>query len=201
MQNLQLTELICTRISHDLIGNIGAVSNAVELFEDDPESIEEIKPILYLSSKILSARLKFFRLAFGLSNTSLNSIEEIKTITDNYIKTIGNPNNPIMLNFDIKTPALYKIIMLSTMCLADTFIKGGNIDVIETGNEITFKAKSEHILSANKLQALQNFIKTKTTNENPAQLAPMAYLQNMLFKTDVNISLNFNEFEAVLQIG
>ena len=106
-----------------------------------------------------------------------------------------------MLNLDIKTPALYKIIMLSTMCLADTFIKGGNINVAETGNEITFKVTSEHSLSVNKLQALQNFIKTKTTNDNPAQLAPMAYLQNMLLKTDVNISLNFNEFEAVLQIG
>lgn len=29
-----LSEIICTRISHDLIGNIGAVSNAVELLED-----------------------------------------------------------------------------------------------------------------------------------------------------------------------
>ena len=27
----QTTELICTRISHDIIGNVGAVANAVEL--------------------------------------------------------------------------------------------------------------------------------------------------------------------------
>lgn len=27
----KLSELICTRISHDLIGNIGAVANAAEL--------------------------------------------------------------------------------------------------------------------------------------------------------------------------
>lgn len=30
----EISELVCTRISHDLIGNIGAVSNAVELLEE-----------------------------------------------------------------------------------------------------------------------------------------------------------------------
>ena len=29
-----LAELVCTRLSHDIIGNIGAVSNAVELLEE-----------------------------------------------------------------------------------------------------------------------------------------------------------------------
>ena len=29
-------ELVCTRFSHDLIGNIGAVDNAVEILDDVP---------------------------------------------------------------------------------------------------------------------------------------------------------------------
>ena len=57
MNNL-VSELICTRISHDLIGNIGAVSNAVELLEEgDMDFLDDIKSILKTSSGVLSARL------------------------------------------------------------------------------------------------------------------------------------------------
>ena len=51
----QLSELICTRISHDLIGNIGAVGNAVELLEDgDMDFLDDIKSILQISSVLPS---------------------------------------------------------------------------------------------------------------------------------------------------
>ena len=40
----KLSQIICTRISHDLIGNIGAVSNAVELLEEgDMDFMDDIK--------------------------------------------------------------------------------------------------------------------------------------------------------------
>ena len=63
---INISELICTRISHDLIGNIGAFANAVELLEDeDDDFIDEIKNTLKTSSEVLTARLKFFRMAFA----------------------------------------------------------------------------------------------------------------------------------------
>ena len=37
MNNLFISEVIATRLSHDLIGNIGAVSNAVELLNEGDE--------------------------------------------------------------------------------------------------------------------------------------------------------------------
>ena len=67
-----ICELVCTRISHDLIGNIGAVSNAVELLEEgDMDFLDDIKSILKTSSTVLSARQKFFRMAFGFDNDNL----------------------------------------------------------------------------------------------------------------------------------
>lgn len=57
----EISELVCTRISHDLIGNIGAVSNAVELLEEgDMDFMDDIRSILKVSSGVLTARLKFF---------------------------------------------------------------------------------------------------------------------------------------------
>ena len=75
---INISELICTRISHDLIGNIGAFANAVELLEDeDHDFIDEIKNTLKTSSEVLTARLKFFRMAFGLTNANLENIERL----------------------------------------------------------------------------------------------------------------------------
>ena len=47
---VNITELVCTRVSHDLIGNIGALGNAVELLEDgDNDFLPEIKSMLKIS--------------------------------------------------------------------------------------------------------------------------------------------------------
>ncbi|MBO7556555.1 MAG: hypothetical protein J6T72_04090, partial [Alphaproteobacteria bacterium] len=73
MENkFNISELVCTRISHDLIGNIGAFSNAMELLEDDDNDItfiNESHQMLKNISSVLSSRLKFFRLVFGITNS------------------------------------------------------------------------------------------------------------------------------------
>ena len=75
--NSLVCELICTRLSHDIVGNIGAVANAVELLEEgDMDFIDDIKSILGVSSKNLASRLKFFRMAFGLNNANLENKEK-----------------------------------------------------------------------------------------------------------------------------
>ena len=77
----KLSQIICTRISHDLIGNIGAVSNAVELLEEgDMDFMDDIKSILQVSSEVLSSRLKFFRLAYGLDNSNINDSNTLFSI-------------------------------------------------------------------------------------------------------------------------
>ena len=53
LQPCMITELVCTRLSHDLIGNIGAVANAVEILDEDPEGVADIKPILQISFFII----------------------------------------------------------------------------------------------------------------------------------------------------
>ena len=195
-----IAELICTRISHDLIGNIGAVSNAVELLDDDPESVEDVKPILEISSKVLSDRLKFFRLAFGLSNASVRNIDELKTIAQNYVQTIGNRNFPIKLNLQINTPEIYKMVLLGVMSLADMFIKGGTLSVAESQNGLVFSAKSEHILSGAKLKAIQDVLNGILPDENPAQNAPVVYLQDILKNFNASIKLDYNDNVATMQI-
>lgn len=197
-----LTELVCTRLSHDLIGNIGAVANAVELMdENDPECLTDVKPILEISAQTLSSRLKFFRLAFGLNTTTFASIADMKTIADNYIATIGSRNAPIKLDFSIRTPELYKVVLLGIMVLGDVFIRGGSLKVEEYENGIRFEANSPSPLSQGKLTAMQKVLGGKYPEDNPSQLAPLIYLINIIAKTAVKIRLKHDSQHAVLEIG
>ncbi len=197
----ELSELICTRISHDLIGNIGAVANAVELMDEDPEAIDDAKPILSISSKVLTARLKFFRLAFGLNNTGVKTTAEIIKQSEEYIATIGSHTSPIKLNFNFSTPALYKIVMLGIMIMADVFIRGGELNIAETANGLTFTADSQSTLSSGKLAVMQEVLNAEMPAENPAQSAPLIYMMRLLNDTPVKITVSYTEKQAVLQIA
>lgn len=197
----ELSELICTRISHDLIGNIGAVANAVELMDEDPEAIDDAKPILSISSKVLTARLKFFRLVFGLNNTGVKTIAEITAPAEEYIATVGSRTAPIKLNFNISTPALYKIVMLGIMVMSDVFIRGGELSISETVNGLTFTADSQSALSAGKLAVMQKVLNAEMPAENPAQSAPLIYMMRLLNDTPVKIAVSYTEKQAVLQIA
>lgn len=197
----ELPELICTRISHDLIGNIGAVANAVELMDEDPEAIDDAKPILSISSKVLTARLKFFRLAFGLNNTGVKTLAEVINPAEEYIATIGSRTAPIKLNFNISTPALYKIVMLGIMAMGDVFIRGGELKISETASGLTFTADSQSALSAGKLAVMQEVLNGKMPEENPAQSAPLIYMMRLLNDTPVKITVSYTEKQAVLQIA
>ncbi len=197
----KISELVCTRISHDLVGNVGAVSNAVELLDEDPESVDEVKPILDFSSKVLSSRLKFFRVAFGLDNAAVKNIAELKEIADNYIQTIGSRNFPISLNLQITTPQVYKIVLLGIMGLSDCFIKGGVIEVVEKTSGIIIKATSEHQLSNIKVKIIENFMHGTLCEDNPALLAPLVYLKTILKQLEIAMDFSSGDFEAVLKIG
>lgn len=180
LSSTEISELICTRISHDVIGNIGAVSNAVELLEEgDMDFMDDIRSILKISSSVLTARLKFFRIAFGLNNTNLEQIDLIEKTIRDYLKTIGNVNYPISLNMEIKNWEFCKIVMLAVMILADTFIKGGHIEVREEPNRLLILSSSSESQSAEKMAVIKNVI-LENINERAAQYAPVFYLQELL---------------------
>ena len=87
------------------------------------------------------------------------------------------------------------------MSFSTAFIKGGNIEVTETTQGLSFVAKTDNKLSVSNLNAIQIVLNGNIYEENPSQTAPIAYLKSLLEKTGVNISLEFSEQTAVLKIG
>ena len=67
MEETRLAALLCSRLCHDLIGPIGAVSNGVELLyeETDPEMRRQALELMAMSAGEAAHRIEYYRLAFG----------------------------------------------------------------------------------------------------------------------------------------
>ncbi|MCZ2328731.1 histidine phosphotransferase ChpT [Bartonella sp. F02] len=64
LKSTDLAALLCSRICHDLISPIGAIQNAMELY-DEGGIDEDVLQLVRLSAVNASVRLQFARLAFG----------------------------------------------------------------------------------------------------------------------------------------
>lgn len=189
----EIAELVCTRLSHDIIGNIGAVANAVELLEEgDMEFLDDIKSILKTSSAVLSARLKFFRLAFGLDNANLDKLDLVEETIRGYLKTIGNQNFPVELDFNLRDSQYSKGVLLAVMIIADCLIRGGSLRIgTDASGRVVVSAECSVPPSAEKLAQIRAVLTGENTELN-AQFAPVFYLLSWLKKAKINLYLQGN---------
>ena len=89
-ETLRLTQLLCTRLCHDLAGPVGAVAAGVELASDDPSQIdEETLSLIGSSSAAASRKLKFLRAALGLPSTASGPQPRIDDLLDGYLEAVS----------------------------------------------------------------------------------------------------------------
>lgn len=73
IQDLRVTELLASRICHDLISPVGAINNGIELLEEMGAQIgEEAVRLIGHSAEQASRRLRLFRLAYGGAGADKN---------------------------------------------------------------------------------------------------------------------------------
>jgi histidine phosphotransferase ChpT len=78
----RVLELISSRICHDLVSPVGAISNGVELLEEmGEEAGDEAIKLISSSAEQASHRLKCFRLAYGAAGTDKNiGLRDVKEV-------------------------------------------------------------------------------------------------------------------------
>ncbi|MFN9375569.1 MAG: histidine phosphotransferase, partial [Novosphingobium sp.] len=84
--SLDLASLLASRLCHDMLSPVGALTNGLELLADekDPEMRKRCFELLEQSAKISADKLKFFRLAFGAAGGFGENVavEEAKSLVD-----------------------------------------------------------------------------------------------------------------------
>ena len=125
--NVNLAALIGSRICHDLISPIGAINNGLELLNmsggnDGPEM-----ELISESVENASARIRFFRMAYGAANAQpVGRAEVVSILQDN---TRGGRLTMAYGPLDAQPRWAVRLVFLALQCMETAMPYGGRIEV------------------------------------------------------------------------
>ncbi len=131
--SLELASLLASRLCHDLLSPVGAMSNGLELLaeERDPEMRKRCMELLEQSAKTSADKLKFFRLAFGAAGGfgETVAVDEPRALVE---ALVGN-NGRIELNWTLSAAALpkpaVKVLLNLSLIAIEALVRGGTLEI------------------------------------------------------------------------
>ncbi len=141
--DLQILELVCSRLCHDLISPVGAVGNGLELMaeEGDAELLEDARRLVESSSQRASALLQMYRCAYGnAGNQPSFGIGEA-------VRLAREALDPARVEFKTDLPAVGdwpqgfgKLLLNAVLTTVEWLPRGGTLSLAasETGGKAMF---------------------------------------------------------------
>src|SRR5512139_3933667 len=130
---LELASLLCSRLCHDMLSPVGALSNGLELLADekDPEMRRRCFELLEQSARISADKLKFFRLAYGAAGGFGDEVptEEPRELIAGLVA--GNERLTLewaVADATLPKPAVKVLLNLAAIAI-DALIRGGTLAV------------------------------------------------------------------------
>ena len=153
MSELEFASLLCSRLCHDLVSPVGALSNGVEILQDehDADMREQVMDLLYKSARQTTNKLQFFRLAFGAAggfSTQLDMREACKVFSS----FLEGSRVELVWDVDVShaQKRVVKLVLNLAMISADALIRGGTcaVHLREDGEnyQINVTASGERLL-------------------------------------------------------
>jgi histidine phosphotransferase ChpT len=130
---LDLASLLASRLCHDLLSPVGALTNGLELLADekDPEMRKRCFELLEQSAKVSADKLKFFRLAFGAAGGFGESVavQEAQVLVD----ALAANNARVTVNWSLGAASLpkpaIKVLLNFALLGTEALVRGGTLDV------------------------------------------------------------------------
>lgn len=140
----RIVELIASKICHDLISPVGAVSNGVEILEEMGAD-DDVTSLISFSATQASAKLKTMRLAYGMGGSDESiKLEDVHKIFEEFVsgdnRVTQNWDPHLDIGFEPKK-GFPKILTCALMMAADSLPKGGELSV-EPAEEHTIVVKA-----------------------------------------------------------
>jgi histidine phosphotransferase ChpT len=128
-----LAALLCSRLCHDMLSPVGALSNGLELLRDegDAEMRQRCMELLEQSARISADKLKNFRLAYGAAGGFGESVptEEPRQL----VEALVGGNGRVALGWAVANDMLPKAAVKELLNLAaiglDALPRGGELQV------------------------------------------------------------------------
>ncbi len=150
---LELASLLCSRLCHDLLSPVGALSNGLELLaeEKDPAMRERCFELLEQSARTSADKLKYYRLAFGAAGGfgEMIPVAEPQAL----IEALVAGKDRVTLTWSLASDTLPKIAVKTLLNLAliaiEALVRGGTIAIAAemrgTSAEIVVRAAGPRI--------------------------------------------------------
>ena len=169
-QSVDLASLLCSRLCHDMLSPVGALSNGIELLRDerDPEMRQRCMELLEQSARISADKLKFFRLAYGAAGGFGDEVpsEEPREL----VTGLAAANERLELEWAVPVatlpkPAVKVLLNLAAIAI-DALVRGGTLMVgaerREGATEIAVRAAGQRVaFDANIGKALEGSLAEK----------------------------------------
>ena len=130
---LDLASLLCSRLCHDLLSPVGALTNGLELLADerDPDMRQRCFELLEQSARISADKLKFFRLAFGAAGGFGESVpvDEAKAVTEALVGDAKRVELNWAMSADRLPKGAVKVLLNFAQIGLDALVRGGTLDV------------------------------------------------------------------------
>lgn len=128
-----LAALLCSRLCHDMLSPVGALSNGVELLadENDPEMRRRCLELLEQSAQISADKLKFFRLAYGAAGGFGDQVDvaEARAVIDALARDAKRVAvNWALAESRLSKPAVKVLLNFAHMGI-EALVRGGTIDI------------------------------------------------------------------------
>lgn len=142
MIDLRVSELLMSRLCHDLAGPIAAIGNGAELLEDDdPDFARQAATLIGDSAGTASKRLQLFRFAYGFSAGALAGPPPHLLATEYF------SGGPIACDYAEAArglePAWQRLGCNLLMIAAETLPRGGKLALLAEGGGVAVSAQGE----------------------------------------------------------
>jgi histidine phosphotransferase ChpT len=141
--NINLAALIGSRICHDLISPIGAINNGLELLGMAGGSSGPEMDLIQESVGNASARIRFFRIAFGAAGEQMMGRAEVMSILQDLMA--GGRLDVAWGPMDAQPRVSVRLVFLALQCLETAMPYGGRIEISETNKRWVLHGRADKL--------------------------------------------------------
>jgi histidine phosphotransferase ChpT len=159
-----LAALIGSRICHDLISPIGAINNGLELLGMSSETTGPEIDLIQESVGNASARIRFFRIAFGAAGEQMMGRAEVVSILTDLMQStrLDVAWGPM----DAQPRSDVRLAFLALQCVETAMPYGGRVEISQSEGQWLLHGR------ADKLNIDERLWSVLATKETPGDLRP-----------------------------
>lgn len=165
--NVNLAALIGSRICHDLISPIGAINNGLELLGMAGGSSTPEMDLIQESVGNASARIRFFRIAFGAAGEQMMGRTEVVSILKDLME--GARLDVAWGPMDAQPRSSVRLAFLALQCVETAMPYGGRVEISQQDGNWLLHGRADKL---NIIEAIWSILATKDAPDDlrPAQV-------------------------------